>query len=196
MAQLIVVTFRGDIFRAGEVLHKLCEMNDAWVVDLQDAVAVYRDHTGQLHLDESYQKTPAQEAGLGALWGACIGALVALPITAGASGAALAGAVAATTLGGTALGAAGGALDAALWKDAFGMPESFVKSAAGAIQPRDSAIFALLRAVDLKEVEEEFRGYGGVVLETTLTKEQAAEVQAVLNGGAPGRVSGQKRGKR
>jgi len=31
-------------------------------------------------------------------------------------------------------------------------------------------------------VAEQFRGYGGTVLQTTLTKEQSAKVQAVLDG--------------
>jgi uncharacterized membrane protein len=196
MAQLIIVAFRGDVLRAGEVLHKLSAMNDDWVVDLADAVAVYRDHRGQLHLDDSYQRTPGQEAGMGAFWGALIGALIAIPLTAGLSGAALAGTLAATALGGGALGAAGGALDATWWKDEFGIPEAFVETAAGMLQPRDSAIFALLRTVDPEKAAEEFRGYGGVVLQTTLTKEQADTVQAVLNGGAPGRVWGHAGGKR
>jgi len=30
------------------------------------------------------------------------------------------------------------------WKEESGIPEAFVKTAAGMIQPRDSAIFALL----------------------------------------------------
>ena len=182
MAQLIVVTFRGDIFRAGRVLYRLSEMNADWVVDLEDAVAIYRDHTGELRLDESYQMTTGREAGLGAFWGALVGALIAIPLTAGASGAALAGTLAASTLGASALGAAGCALDAKLWKEAFGVPEEFVKAAAATIQPRDSAILALLHVVDPEKLANEFRGYGGTMVQTTLTTEQAARVQAILDG--------------
>jgi uncharacterized membrane protein len=43
MSQLIVVGFKQDMYRASEVLNKLSAMNDDWVVDLHDAVAVYRD---------------------------------------------------------------------------------------------------------------------------------------------------------
>ena len=181
MAQLIVVAFRGDIMRAGEVLHKLSELNEDWAIDLKDAVAVYRDHTGQLRMDDSYQMTEGQEAAMGAFWGALIPALIALPFTAGASGLA-AGAVAAVALGGGALGAIGGVLDAKWWKEEFGIPEPFVKAAAGMIQPRDSAIFALLHTVDPEKVAEEFRGYGGTVVQTTLSRHQAVKVQAMLNG--------------
>jgi len=188
MAQLIVVGFTGDSFRAGEALHKLCEMNRDWIVDLKDAVAVYRDHTGKLYVDDSYQMTRGEEAGVGAIWGAMIGALIAIPFTAGASVAATAGALAATALGGGVLGATSGAFDAAVWKEEFGVPEEFVKTTSGMIQPRDSAVFALLDTVDAEKVANEFRGYGGTVLQTTLTKEQADKVQAVLKGASVSRA--------
>jgi len=182
MSQLIVVGFKQDIFRASEVLNKLREMDREWVVDLDDAVAVYRDHTGKLRVDQSYQLTTREGAGWGVFWGSLIGALIAIPFTAGASGAAVAGAVAAGALGGGALGATGGALDARWWKDEFGIAEDFAKSVGGMIQPRDSAILALLRTVDPMEVAEEFRGYGGTILQTSLTNEQSAKVQAILDG--------------
>ena len=50
------------------------------------------------------------------------------------------------------------------------------------VQPGDSAVLALLRTVDPVQVAEEFRGYGGTVLRTTLTKEQSEKVQAILDG--------------
>jgi len=46
MAQLIVVGFKKDMYRASEVLNQLQSMNDDWVVDLHDAVASYRSKTG------------------------------------------------------------------------------------------------------------------------------------------------------
>jgi len=47
MAQLIVVGFKRDMYRASEVLNQLQAMDDDWVVDLHDAVAVYRDYNGK-----------------------------------------------------------------------------------------------------------------------------------------------------
>jgi uncharacterized membrane protein len=182
MSQLIVVGFKKNMYRASEVLNKLTAMNDKWSVDLQDAVAVYRDYDGKLRVDQSFQMTTGEGAGWGAFWGALIGALIAVPFTAGASGAVLAGGLAAGVLGGGALGATGGALDAGWWKDEFGIPEEFVKGAGGMVLPGDSAILALMRTVDPVEVAEQFRGYGGTVLQTTLTKEQSEKVQSVLDG--------------
>jgi len=182
MSQLIVVGFKQDIFRASEVLNKLTAMDCDWVVDLEDAIAVYRDHNGKLRIDQSYQLTTGEGAGWGVFWGSLIGALIAVPFTAGASGAVAAGALAAGALGGGALGATGGALDASWWKEEFGIPEEFAKGIGGMIQPRDSAILALLRTVDPVGLAEEFRGYGGTILQTTLTGEQSAKVQAILDG--------------
>jgi uncharacterized membrane protein len=182
MSQLIVVGFKRDKFRASAVLDKLSAMDDDWVVDLSDAVAVYRDDQGKLRVDQSYQMTTGEGAEWGVFWGSLIGALIAIPFTAGASAAVLASSLAAGVLGGGALGAAGGALDASWWKDEFGIPEDFVKSVGAMVQPGDSAILAMLRTVDPAQVTEEFRGYGGTVLQTTFTKEQSAKLQAVLDG--------------
>jgi uncharacterized membrane protein len=182
MSQLIVVGFKQDMYRASEVLTKLTGLDDKWAVDLQDAVAVYRDYSGKLRVDRSYQMTTAQEARWGAFWGSLIGALIAIPFTARASGAVLAGTLAAGALGGDALGTTGGALDASWWKDEFGISEEFAKGAGSMVRPGDSAILALLRTVDPVQVAEQFRGYGGTVLQTTLTEEQSAKVQSVLDG--------------
>ena len=43
MAELIVVGFKKDMYRASTVLNTLQDMNSSWVVDLNDAVAAYRD---------------------------------------------------------------------------------------------------------------------------------------------------------
>jgi len=182
MSQLIVVGFKQDMYRASEVLNRLTSLNDDWVVDLRDAVAVYRDYSGKLRIDQSYQMTTGEGAGWGLFWGAMIGALIAIPFTAGASGAALAGGLAAGAAGGGILGATGGALDADWWKEEFGIPEEFVQGLAGMVRPGDSAIFALLRSADPAYVAEQFRGYGGTILQTTLSMKQSAKVQSVLEG--------------
>ena len=48
MSQLIVVGFKKDMFRAPVMLNELQELNDDWVVDLHDAVAAYRDYSGNV----------------------------------------------------------------------------------------------------------------------------------------------------
>ncbi|MGO8732694.1 MAG: DUF1269 domain-containing protein [Terriglobia bacterium] len=180
MAELIVVGFKKDMYRGSEVLNELLSLNDDWVVDLHDAVAVYRDYKGKLRVDQSYQMTTGEGAAWGGFWGLLIGATLAIPFTAGASAAAAAGAVAAGALGGTALGVGLGAVDASSWKDEFGIPDEFVQRVGAMIQPGDSAIYAILRVGDPDVVANKFRGYGGTILRTTLSKEQQAKVEQVL----------------
>jgi uncharacterized membrane protein len=83
--------------------------------------------------------------------------------------------------GGAALGAGAGAADAKWWKDEFGIPDEFVKQVGAMIQPGDSAIYALLRTGDPDVVAEQFRGFGGTILTTTLSSEQQQKLQKVLN---------------
>jgi len=183
MSSLIVVGFKKDMFRASQVLNDLVAMNYDWTIDLHDAVAAYRDYNGKLRIDASYQMTAGEGAALGGFFGSLVGltlGAIAAPATAGASAAAAAGVVGAGAVGGT-LGAAGGALDAKWWKDDFGIPEPFVEDVGKQIQPGDSAIFALLRSADPAMVAAQFDSYGGVVLSTTLTPEQAKKVEEMLN---------------
>ena len=110
-----------------------------------------------------------------------IGATLAIPFTGGASAAAAAGAIAASAAGGAALGAGAGAVDAASWKDEFGIPEDFVEQVSVLIQPGDSAIYAILRVGNPDIVADQFKGYGGTVLRTTLSPDQQARVEKVLS---------------
>ena len=177
MAELIVVGFKKDMYRASEVLNTLQDMNESWVVDLRDAVAVYRDYNGKLRVDQSYQMTSGEGAAWGGLFGGLMGALLAAPFTGGASVAAV---IAAGSLSGVALGATAGAIDASTWKEDYGISEDFVKQVGTMVQPGDSAIFALLRTLDPDLVAAQFNGYGGTILRTTLDPRQRAKVEATL----------------
>src|SRR6476646_11700135 len=147
MAELIVVGFKKDMYRASEVLNTLQDMNNSWVVDLNDAVAVYRDYKGKLRVDQSYQMTTGEGAAWGGLFGGLIGALLAAPFTAGVSAAAAAAALTAGSISGVALGATAGAIDADSWKEDYGISPDFVDRISTMVQPGDSAIFALLRTI-------------------------------------------------
>jgi uncharacterized membrane protein len=178
MAELIVVGFKKDMYRASQVLNTLQDLNNSWAVDLHDAVAVYRDYSGKLRVDQSYQMTSNEGAAWGGLFGGLIGALLAAPFTAGASVAAV---LAAGTLSGVALGATAGAIDAASWKDDFGISEGFVEQVGAMVTPGDSAVFVLLRTLDPEVVAAQFKGYGGTILRTTLTTAQREKVEETLH---------------
>jgi uncharacterized membrane protein len=180
MSELIVVRFHGTN-RAAEVLDELQQMEEHWSIDLKDAVAVYRDYHGTLKMDENIRPTEKEGAALGAMWGGLFGMLLAIPFTGGAS-AVTAAALAAGALGGGALGGATGALAVDGWRGDYGLSEDFVRSVSFMIQPGDSAIFALLGTPNPVGLAEQFRGYGGEILQTTLTPEQTERLQKVLDG--------------
>lgn len=182
MPELIVVGFKKDMQRASEVLNQLQAMDNDLAVDLHDAVAVYRDYKGKLHVDQSYQMTTGQGAAWGALWGLLIGATLCIPFAVGATAAAAGTAIATGAIGGTAIGAGLGAVDADTWKDEFGIPNEFVQQVASMVQPGDSAVYALLRTANPDTVADQFRGYGGTILRTTLNKNQEAKVEKILSG--------------
>jgi len=184
MAELIVVGFKKDMYRASEVLNQLTGLSDDWVVDLRDAVAVYRDYGAKLRVDQSYQMTTGEGAGWGGFLGLMIGATLAIPFTAGVSAAAAGAAVATGAISGTAIGAGLGAVDASSWKDEFGIPDDFVQRVGTLVQPGDSAIFAILRVGNPDVVADQFRGYGGTILRTTLSRDQQAKVEKVLSASA------------
>jgi uncharacterized membrane protein len=181
MSELIVVGFKKDMYRAAEVLNTLQDLNDSWAVDLNDAVAVYRDYSGKLRVDQSYQMTSGQGAGWGGLLGGLLGAVIAIPFTGGVSAAAAAAAIATGTLSGGVIGATAGAIDAEDWKDTYGISEDFVQRIGSMVQPGDSAIFALLRTLDADTVAAQFKGYGGTILRTSLNDEQRAKVETTLH---------------
>jgi uncharacterized membrane protein len=181
MRQLIVVGFK-DRYRAADVLNQLRQLNFDWVVDLDDAVAVYRDYKGKLRMQQSYELTTGDGAALGGMWGSLIGAALAIPFTGGVSAVAAGTALAAGALTGGAVGAAGGAADASFWKDEAGIPDDFVRKIGAMIEPGSSAIFALLQTADPDAVAAQFRGYGGTILRTNLNEEQSAKVEKVLQG--------------
>jgi uncharacterized membrane protein len=179
MAELVVIGFEGK-HRAAEVLGQLEDLEAAWAIDLKDAVAAYRTDDGRLRIDRSVQPTSKEGAAGGAVLGGLLGALLLAPFTAGASAAVAAGAIGAgaATMGIT--GAAIGYDDARTWKETAGISEDFVKQVGGMVQPGHSAVFVLARASDPKTVAEQFRGYGGTVIRSTLPKDATAKLEKML----------------
>ena len=179
MSNLLVVGFKNDRYKANEVLYKLRKLEDEWAVYLDDAVAVYRGYDGELRVDQSYQLTTGEGAGWGTLWGSLIGLTLAIPFTGGATAPAAA-ALAAGTLGGAAVGAATGAVGAKWWKEDYGISEDFVRDVGYMVQPGDSAVF-LLADGNPEPAKKEFEGFGGKVLMTSVSTEQKAKIEKVLN---------------
>ena len=181
MAELLVVAFKDNMHRACGLLDELRVLDDAWILEIRDAVAVHRDLKGALKMDQSYRPTGREGASSGSALGLLIGATLDIPFTAGASAPVAAGAIVAVALAGGAIGATAGALDASFWKDAFGIPEDFVTATAALVGPGDSAIYTILDAADPSIALAQFQGYGGAVLHSTLSSRQQADIEKAID---------------
>jgi uncharacterized membrane protein len=179
MSDLIVVGFHGK-HRAAEVLDQLQQLDDKWVIDLEDGVAAYRRDNGKLRVDQSLTLTGKQGGTLGATLGILVGGLLAAPFTAGVSAGAAAAAIGSSALAVGSIGAVAGDADATDWKDEFGISDDFVRQVGGMLQPGDSAIFALLRTHDRDVAAKYFARYGGTVLQTTLSPTKEAQLQDTI----------------
>ncbi len=186
MTELIVVGFEGTA-RARQVLDQMQLLNKLDLVDLEDAVAVYREQDGTLRVDETLFPTATEQSTLGGVLGALVGFALAAPFMA----AAIPGAAVALGLGSGTLGAVGGAVvgheDATSYRDEYGLSDQFVKSVSGMVQPGNSAAFLLVRAKDPAVVAEQFRGYGGTVLRTTLPADKVAKLEKLMGDRRTGR---------
>ena len=185
MYELVAVAFAGK-HRASDVLEQLQAMNADWTINLHDAVAVYRTDDGRLRVDQSVQPTSRKGAAMGGLLGGLLGALIAAPFTAGASTVAAVSLIGAGAVGFGAPGAIAGAADAHDWKEVYGIPDEFVEQVGGMLKAGESAIFAVFDTARSIVVAEQFRSYGGRVLQTGLSprpaeEREAAEVQKILN---------------
>src|SRR5215831_13353189 len=153
MSDLLVIAFPSED-RAEELRKKLLEMQQEYLIELDDAVVAVKQPNGHVKLNQLFHPTAAGAAG-GALWGTLIGMLFLMP------------------LAGTALGAAAGALGGAL-TDA-GINDRFMKDAAQTLQSGNAALFLLIRKMTTDKVLTALQGVGGTVLRSSFdhTKEDA-----------------------
>ena len=180
MSELIVAEFEKNKYPASDVLHALRQRDVERVIDLEDAVAVYRNYDGTLHVEESSGVTASEGAAWGALSGSFIGAILAIPFAVGASVGAVVSMLAFGALIGIALGATAGAIDASWSREDASVDSAFVREVSTPLQPGDSAIFALISESYPDLVAEQFKGYGGKVRRSSLTPLQGAELERYL----------------
>jgi uncharacterized membrane protein len=163
MADLIVIEY-DDIHKAEEVRLKLQKMERDYLVDLEDAVVATKDEKGKVRLNQIHNLT-ASRAVSGGYWGALIGLLFLNPLL------------------GAAVGVTAGAVSGALTD--VGINNNFMKEIANGFQNRSSALFVLVRKVTPDKVRAELEGSGGKILQTSLTHEEEAKLQAALDAAGP-----------
>jgi uncharacterized membrane protein len=169
--KLIAITF--DTFHgADEALLKLRKLEKAHVVELDDVVVVERPEKGKPKIRQSKDLVAAGALSGGAwggLWGLLLGLLFLNPLFGWAAG--------------LALGAGAGALGGKLTD--IGVDDDFVREVAADLKPGTSALFLLIRQATEDKFLEALRGVGGRLLQTSLSYEEEAQLQAVLSGEDP-----------
>ena len=161
MASTLAVIAYPDQKTAGKAAAALKEMQEEFLIDLQDVAWVTKSQHGKLKLHEGTSLTGAGAAG-GAMWGFLVGLLFFIPIF------------------GMAVGAATGALAGHLAD--YGIDHKWINEVASSIPPGGSALFVMARDTNQERVLPEMAKFGGTVLKTNLTSEQQ---QALENALAP-----------
>ncbi len=160
MSELIVVAY-SDMHRAAEVMATLKRLQTEYLVDLEDAVYVTKDHGGKIKLHQSLNLTAAGAAE-GTFWGVLIGLLFFNPLLGGVLGAGIG------ALSGTATD--------------YGIDDDFMRELSAMLSPDSSAIFMLLRKMTADKVIPELSKFGGKVIRTSLSTDAEAKLQAALDG--------------
>jgi len=163
MSTLVVIEY-DDEFKAEEVRLLLRRMQRDYLIDLEDAVVAVKDKSGKVQLNQSINLT-AVGAASGGFWGALVGLLFLNPLL------------------GMAAGMGAGAVTGALTD--VGINDKFMKDVAGGLTEGSSALFGLVRKATPDKVLEELRGTGGKILNTSLTHENEAKLQAALSAAKP-----------
>jgi uncharacterized membrane protein len=163
MSTLVVIGY-DDPYQAEEVRLKLWKLQKDYLIDLEDAVVATKDQAGKIKLHQAVNLT-ATGAVSGSFWGSLIGLIFLNPLL------------------GMAVGAATGAVSGALTD--VGINDKFMRDLAAALHPGSSALFVLARKATPDKVLEEIKGTGGRILQTSLSHDDEAKLQAALSAASP-----------
>lgn len=149
-----------DELKAEEARLKLMHLRREGYIDLEDAVVAVKEERGQTRFHHM-NKMPIKGGAVGSVTGLIVGALLLHPLL------------------GAAFGAVTGAVSAELG-DA-GIENHFIEDLAANFKPGSSALFALVHKSQPDKVLEGFRGFGGKILVSSMSKEKTARLQACLD---------------
>ncbi len=164
MSTLVVIGYK-DPYKAEEVRLTLRKLERDYLVELEDAVVGVKNAKGQVKLNQSINLTAAGALS-GGFWGTLIGMIFLSPLLGLALGA---------------LGVSAGAISGAL--SDVGIDDRFMKELAATMTPNCSTLFVLVRKATPDKVLEELKGTGGTILQTSLSHEDEAKLQAALEAG-------------
>jgi uncharacterized membrane protein len=149
-----------DPHKAQEVRLALVKLQREYLIDMEDAVVAVKDEDGKIKLHQAVNLTTAGAVS-GGFWGSLIGLLFLNPLL------------------GAAVGSSAGAVSGVLTD--VGINDDFMKKLADGLQNNTSVLFVLVRKATPDKVVDEIKHYGGTVLQTSLSHEDEAKLQAALD---------------
>ena len=147
---MVVLAF-DDVDGAHNARNKLVELNNQFLLKLDQAVEVVRKEDGHIKIKEERSLTGAAAVG-GAFWGLLIGLIFLVPVV------------------GVAVGAASGAIVAHFAK--YGMTKEYMNQINEAIKPGQSGLFILADDVKVDRVIPMLKDLHARVLRTSLSLDQ------------------------
>lgn len=162
MSTLVAIIFKHDEDGAEKALRKLRNLENEYLIDLEDAVIVHRREDGKVKLTQSVDLT-SSGAWSGAFWGSLIGLIFTGPLGW-------------LIIGG--LGAGFGALAGSV--SDYGINDDFIEDLSKEVEPCCSALFILVRRMTEDKVFEALGDTGGTIIKTSLPKDADARLQAAL----------------
>ena len=166
MSDLIVIGYP-DEKTAQNAWEELVKLEREYLVDLEDAAIIRRDHKGKLHITTPAHHAVALGSFSGLFWGVLIGLLFLFPLA---------------PLVGVAGGIMGAALGAA---ENLGIKDDFKQRVQDMLEPGTSAILVILRKATYDKFVEALRPYGGTILRTSLSHEAERQLMKILHGEDP-----------
>jgi uncharacterized membrane protein len=154
MATLLVLAFK-DETGAAQMRDRLAGLQKRQLLSLADAAVVVRRRDGKVKVKQAVNLVGAGSLG-GAFWGMLIGLLFAAPWSGQ------------TTDAGS--GAPGD----------YGVDAKFIAQIAAKIEPGHSALFLLVESWTKDKVMDEFSGFDAELLQTSLSTEDEAKLQAAF----------------
>jgi uncharacterized membrane protein len=162
MSTLVAIAYP-DMATAERVRQELIEASKEHLVRLEDAVVVEHRPDGKIKLHQAMSTTGAGAAG-GALWGGLIGLLFLAPLF------------------GMAVGAASGAIGGKMAD--VGVNDDFMKTLGARLQSGGAALIVLGSADARDKLLDRIKGYGGDVIQTSLSREDEERLRSALGEGA------------
>jgi uncharacterized membrane protein len=159
VAELVIIAF-DDEGAAEKLMAEISALERQYVVQLQDAAVITRSVDGQYKVKQAVDVVGAGALG-GAFWGLLVGFLFLMPFV------------------GAAIGAASGALSGKFAD--IGIDQRFIEILNDKLPPGKSAAVLIVQKATPDKVLEAIKGYGGTILQSSLTAEAQAKLQEALN---------------